>query len=74
MLSRKPIFPNVIELNLQAGHLLGCNIYLIYDDAEWVLIDIGYDELVDEVVELIRQLGLLFRGQTIAFVEDQETR
>lgn len=56
MLSRKPIFPNVIELNLQAGHLLGCNIYLIYDDAEWVLIDIGYDELVDEVVELIRQL------------------
>ncbi len=56
MLQRKPIFPNVIELNVQAGHLIGCNVYLIYDEDEWVLLDIGYDEHVDEIVELIRQL------------------
>lgn len=53
---RKPIFPHVIELNLQAGHLLGCNVYLVYDDNEWLLIDIGFDETVEEIVELIRQL------------------
>ncbi len=56
MLERKPIFPNVIELNLQAGHLIGCNVYLVYDQDQWILIDIGYDETVDEIIELIRQL------------------
>jgi hydroxyacylglutathione hydrolase len=56
MLQRKPVFPNVIEMNYQAGERLGCNVYLIYDGAEWLLIDIGYDETVDEIVELIRQL------------------
>jgi len=56
MIERKPIFPHVIELNLQAGHLIGCNVYLIYDAREWVLVDIGYEESVDEIVELIRQL------------------
>ena len=53
---RKPIFPNVIEINMQAGQLLGCNVYLVYDEDEWLLIDIGFDETVDEIVELIRQL------------------
>ncbi|GIW99955.1 MAG: glyoxalase [Pirellulaceae bacterium] len=56
MLERKPIFPNVIELNLQAGHLIGCNVYLVYDEDEWILIDIGYQETVEEIIELIRQL------------------
>ncbi len=56
MLERKPIFPNVIELNLQAGHVIGCNVYLIYDADEWILIDVGYDESVEEIVELIREL------------------
>ncbi len=56
MLQRKPVFPNVIEINYQAGERLGCNVYLIYDGAEWLLIDVGYDETVDEIVELIRQL------------------
>lgn len=56
MLARKPIFPNVIEINFQAGHLLGCNIYLVFDQSEWILIDIGYEENVDEIVELIRQM------------------
>ncbi|HND53097.1 MAG TPA: MBL fold metallo-hydrolase [Pirellulaceae bacterium] len=56
MLARKPIFPNVIEINFQAGHVLGCNVYLVYDQNEWMLIDIGYEDCVDEIVELIRQL------------------
>jgi hydroxyacylglutathione hydrolase len=56
MLQRKPIFPNVIEINCQAGRVLGCNVYLIYDQSEWILIDIGYEDTVDEIVELIRQM------------------
>ena len=56
MLERNPIFPNVIELNYQAGHLIGCNVYLVFDENEWLLIDIGYEDSVEEIVELIRQL------------------
>ena len=56
MLQRKPVFPHVIEMNHQAGQRLGCNVYLIYDETEWLLIDVGYEETVDEIVELIRQL------------------
>ena len=56
MLERKPIFPGVIEINYQAGRVIGCNVYLIFDGADWLLIDIGYEETVDEIVELIRQL------------------
>lgn len=56
MLQRKYIFPNVIELNVQSGHLIGCNVYLIHDQDEWVLIDVGYEDDVDEIVELIRNL------------------
>jgi glyoxylase-like metal-dependent hydrolase (beta-lactamase superfamily II) len=57
---RRPIFPNVIELNFQAGQLLGCNVYLVYDQNEWILIDIGFEETVDDFVELIRQLQFPF--------------
>lgn len=56
MLQRKPIFPNVIEINHQAGQRIGCSVYLVYDGPDWLLIDIGYEESVDEIVELIRQL------------------
>jgi glyoxylase-like metal-dependent hydrolase (beta-lactamase superfamily II) len=56
MLQRKPVFPHVIEINYQAGERLGCNVYLVFDGAEWLLIDIGYEETVDEIVEIIRQL------------------
>jgi glyoxylase-like metal-dependent hydrolase (beta-lactamase superfamily II) len=56
MLARKPVFPHVIEMNYQAGQRLGCNVYLVFDQSEWVLIDVGYEETVDEIVELIRQL------------------
>lgn len=56
MLERKPVFPHVLELNHQAGQRLGCNVYLIYDGSDWLLIDIGFEETVEEIVELIRQL------------------
>jgi len=56
MLTRKPIFPQVIEINFQAGRLFGCNVYLVFSQAEWILIDIGYQDTVDAIVELIRQL------------------
>ena len=56
MLARKPVFPNVIELNYQAGERLGCNVYLVFDGADWVLIDIGFEDVVDTIVELIRQM------------------
>jgi hydroxyacylglutathione hydrolase len=56
MLARKEVFPHVIEMNHQAGQRLGCNVYLIFDQSEWVLIDVGFDETVDEIIELIRQL------------------
>ena len=60
MLERKPIFPNVIEFNYQLQRLLGCNIYLVFSGKEWVVIDIGYEEVVDEVVETIRNLDFPF--------------
>jgi glyoxylase-like metal-dependent hydrolase (beta-lactamase superfamily II) len=56
MLERKPLFPGVIELNYQLGEVLGCNVYLIFSDDEWVLVDIGYEETVDEYIDLIRNL------------------
>ena len=46
----------MIEINYQSRQVLGCNVYLIYDGQEWVMIDIGYQDTVDEIVELIRQL------------------
>lgn len=55
-LERKLLFPDVIELNMQAGHLMGCNVYLVFDGTDWILIDIGYEEFVEELVELVRQL------------------
>jgi glyoxylase-like metal-dependent hydrolase (beta-lactamase superfamily II) len=56
MLERRAIFPGLIEMNHQAGWRIGCNVYLVYDDREWGLIDIGYSESVDEIVEMIRQM------------------
>lgn len=56
MLPRKPLFPHVIEINHQAGEVLGCNVYLVYDDQDWLLIDVGFDDTVEEIVEMIRQL------------------
>src|SRR5437016_141784 len=56
MLQRKYLFPHVIEMNYQAGRRLGVNLYLIDGGSEWLLIDIGYLDTVDEVIDLIRQM------------------
>ena len=60
MLERRPIFPHIIEVNHQLQRVLGCNVYLVYDADEWILIDIGYEEAVEEILELIRQLDFPF--------------
>jgi hydroxyacylglutathione hydrolase len=56
MIRRKYLFPNVIELNYQATRRLGVNVYLIDGGSEWALIDIGYEDTVDEIIELIREM------------------
>jgi hydroxyacylglutathione hydrolase len=56
MLERRPLFPGVIEMNHQAGWRIGCNVYLVHDDRDWALIDIGYEETVDEIIEMIREM------------------
>jgi hydroxyacylglutathione hydrolase len=56
MLRRNYLFPHVIEMNYQAGRPLGVNVYLIDGGSEFLLIDIGMLETVDEIVELIRQM------------------
>ena len=60
MQKRKPIFPNIIEVNHQLGQVLGCNVYVIYDKDEWVMIDIGYEDAVDSIIEMIRDLDFPF--------------
>ncbi len=56
MLPRKYLFPHVIEMNYQAGRRLGVNVYLIDGGSEFLLIDIGYQDTVEEIVELIRKM------------------
>ncbi len=56
MLARKYLFPRVIEMNYQAGRRLGVNVYLLDGGKEFLLIDIGYLDAVDEIIELIRQM------------------
>jgi len=56
MLARKYLFPHVIEMNYQVGRRLGVNVYLIDGGSEFLLIDIGYLDTVDEIVDLIRRL------------------
>jgi hydroxyacylglutathione hydrolase len=56
MRERKYLFPHVIEMNYQAGRRLGVNVYLIDGGSEWALIDVGFLDDVDEIIELIRQM------------------
>ncbi len=56
MTSRKYLFPRVIELNLQAGRPFGVNLYLIDGGSEYVLLDVGLEETLDEVIDLVRRL------------------
>ena len=56
MLERRELFPNVIELNFQSRRRLGCCVYLIHSGTDWMLLDIGYEDTVEELVNLIRQM------------------
>src|SRR5262249_49490165 len=56
MLKRRYLFPNVIEMNYQAARRLGVNVYLIDGGSEFLLIDIGFLDIVDDIIELIRQM------------------
>jgi glyoxylase-like metal-dependent hydrolase (beta-lactamase superfamily II) len=56
MLKRRYLFPHVIEMNHQAGRRIGVNVYLIEDAGEYILIDIGYEDDVDEILDLIRRM------------------
>src|SRR5262245_38857524 len=56
MMARKYLFPRVIEMNYQAGHRLGVNVYLIDGGSEFVLIDVGYLDHVEEIIDLIRNM------------------
>lgn len=56
MLPRKYLFPRVIEMNYQAGQRLGVNVYLIDGGSEFLLIDIGFLDTTDEILELIRRM------------------
>ncbi len=56
LLPRREVFPNVIEMNNQARKRLGCSVYLVHDAGEWLLIDIGFEETVDEIIDMIRRM------------------
>src|SRR5262245_13943481 len=56
MVTRRYIFPGVIELNVQARRRLGVNIYLIDGGSEYALIDVGFLDELSDVLELIRQM------------------
>lgn len=58
MLERRELFPHVIEMNYQARRRMGCCVYLVHDRDEWLLIDIGYEDTVREIVDLIRQMDI----------------
>ncbi|MBX3440821.1 MAG: MBL fold metallo-hydrolase [Planctomyces sp.] len=56
MIPRRELFPNVIEMNYQARRRLGCCVYLVHDRGAWGLIDIGYEDTLDDIVDLIRKM------------------
>ena len=56
MLARRELFPHVVEMNYQAQRRLGCCVYLVHDAGEWLLIDIGYEDTVNEILDLVRQM------------------
>lgn len=56
MMPRRELFPHVLEMNYQARRRLGCCVYLVHDHNEWLLLDIGFEDTVAEIVEMIRQM------------------
>jgi hydroxyacylglutathione hydrolase len=43
-------------MNYQAGRRLGVNVYLIDGGSEFILIDVGFLETINEIVDLIRKM------------------
>ena len=62
MLPRREVFPHVIEMNYQARRRLGCCVYLIFDQQEWMLVDIGYEDTTTDIIEMIRQMDFPLAG------------
>ncbi len=56
MLTRRELFPNVIEMNFQARKRFGCCVYLVFSESDWALVDIGYEDTVQEIIDLIRDM------------------
>lgn len=56
MRNRRELFPHVLEMNHQARRRLGCCVYLVHSQDEWLLIDVGYEDTVREIIDLIRNL------------------
>ncbi len=56
MLTRHELFPNIIEMNFQARRRFGCCVYLVFSKNDWALVDIGYEDTVDEIIDMIRQM------------------
>ncbi|HEY4259597.1 MAG TPA: MBL fold metallo-hydrolase [Schlesneria sp.] len=62
MLARREVFPHVIEMNYQARQRLGCSVYLVHDANEWMLIDIGFEDTAEEIIDIIRQMDFPLAG------------
>lgn len=62
MQPRQEVFPHVIEMNYQARRRLGCCVYLVFDDDEWALIDIGYEDTLADIIDLIRDMDFPLAG------------
>ena len=62
MLARREVFPHVIEMNYQARQRLGCSVYLVHDANEWMLIDIGFEDTAEEIIDIIRQMDFSLAG------------
>ncbi|QDT17393.1 MBL fold metallo-hydrolase [Alienimonas californiensis] len=58
MQPRRDVFPHVLELNNQAGRRLGCAVYVVHDGADWLMIDVGYEDTVAEVIDIVRSVDL----------------
>jgi hydroxyacylglutathione hydrolase len=58
MTRRKYLFPDyrVLELNYQAGRRLGANVYVVDGGSEYILIDIGYADTVEEIADLLLRM------------------
>src|SRR5690606_26290885 len=62
MQPRQEVFPHVIEMNYQARRRLGCCVYLVFDRDEWALIDIGYEDTLSDIIDLIRDMDFPLAG------------